>query len=86
MKGIELGTAKRMSEVIAHVTGAGPERVGVLSGPNLAREIAQRQPSASVVAAADEGLVHEVVAEDGRAAFVDGGDFLPEAGLDGPAG
>lgn len=53
MKGIELGTAKRMSEVIADVTGAGADRIGVVSGPNLAREIAERQPSASVVAAAD---------------------------------
>ena len=40
MKGVELGTLKRMSEVISEVTGAGPERVAVLSGPNLAREIA----------------------------------------------
>ncbi len=53
MKGVELGTAKRMSEVIAEVTGAGPDRVGVVSGPNLAREIAARQPAASVVACAD---------------------------------
>jgi glycerol-3-phosphate dehydrogenase (NAD(P)+) len=54
MKGVELGTLKRMSEVIAEVTGAGPERIAVLSGPNLAREIAQREPAASVVACADE--------------------------------
>ncbi len=54
MKGVELGTASRMSEVIAELTGAGPERVGVVSGPNLAREIAARQPAASVVACADQ--------------------------------
>ncbi|MET0711276.1 MAG: NAD(P)H-dependent glycerol-3-phosphate dehydrogenase [Jiangellaceae bacterium] len=54
MKGIELGTAKRMSEVIAEVAGAPAERVAVVSGPNLAREIAQRQPAASVVACIDE--------------------------------
>lgn len=54
MKGVELGTTKRMSEVIAEVTGAGPERIGVVSGPNLAREIALREPAASVVACADE--------------------------------
>jgi len=54
MKGIELGTAKRMSEVIAEVAGAPAERVAVGSGPNLAREIAQRQPAASVVACIDE--------------------------------
>ncbi len=36
MKGVELGRLKRMSEVIAEVTGAGPERIAVVSGPNLA--------------------------------------------------
>ncbi|WP_104107210.1 NAD(P)H-dependent glycerol-3-phosphate dehydrogenase [Nocardioides sp. 616] len=53
MKGVELGTLKRMSEVIAEVTGAGPERIAVVSGPNLAKEIAMREPAASVVACAD---------------------------------
>ncbi len=43
-----------MSEVIAEVTGAGPERIAVVSGPNLAREIAVREPAASVIACADE--------------------------------
>src|SRR4051812_18521835 len=38
MKGVELGTLDRMSEVIAGVTGAGPERVAVVSGPNLSAE------------------------------------------------
>ncbi len=56
MKGVELGTLQRMSEVIAEVTGAGPERIGVLSGPNLAKEIAMREPAASVVACADEDV------------------------------
>lgn len=56
MKGVELGTLKRMSEVIAEVTGAGPDRIGVVSGPNLAKEIARREPAASVVACADEGV------------------------------
>ncbi|MFF7638195.1 NAD(P)H-dependent glycerol-3-phosphate dehydrogenase [Kitasatospora sp. NPDC008050] len=56
MKGIELGTAKRMTEVIREVAGVGPERVAVVSGPNLAPEIAKRQPAASVVACADEAV------------------------------
>ncbi len=50
MKGVELGTSLRMSQVIAEVTGAGPDRVAVVSGPNLAKEIAQKQPTATVVA------------------------------------
>ncbi|OEU91434.1 NAD(P)H-dependent glycerol-3-phosphate dehydrogenase [Streptomyces oceani] len=54
MKGVELGTTERMSEVMAEVADAGPERVAVLSGPNLAKEIAARQPAASVVACRDE--------------------------------
>ncbi len=54
MKGIELGTTKRMSEVISEVTGAPADRVAVISGPNLAREIAQEQPTATVVACVDE--------------------------------
>jgi glycerol-3-phosphate dehydrogenase (NAD(P)+) len=54
MKGIELGTRRRMTEVIAEVTGSGPERLAVISGPNLAREIAERQYAATVVASASE--------------------------------
>jgi glycerol-3-phosphate dehydrogenase (NAD(P)+) len=54
MKGIELGTTMRMSQVIEAVTGVGAERVAVLSGPNLAREIAQRQPAATTVASVSE--------------------------------
>jgi glycerol-3-phosphate dehydrogenase (NAD(P)+) len=53
MKGIELGTSKRMSEVVLEVTGAAEEQVAVISGPNLAKEIAARQPAASVVACTD---------------------------------
>jgi glycerol-3-phosphate dehydrogenase (NAD(P)+) len=60
MKGVELGTLKRMSEVIAEVTGAGPERIGVVSGPNLAKEIARREPAASVVACADDDTAHRL--------------------------
>jgi glycerol-3-phosphate dehydrogenase (NAD(P)+) len=54
LKGIELGTCKRMSEVIMEVLGVPASRVAVLSGPNLAREIAERQIAASVVACSDE--------------------------------
>jgi glycerol-3-phosphate dehydrogenase (NAD(P)+) len=60
MKGVELGSLKRMSEVIAEVTGAGPERIAVISGPNLSHEIAQREPAASVVACADEVVAKKV--------------------------
>jgi glycerol-3-phosphate dehydrogenase (NAD(P)+) len=54
MKGIELGTRKRMSEVVLEVLGVPESRVAVVTGPNLAPEIAQRQVAASVVACSDE--------------------------------
>ena len=60
MKGVELGTTKRMSEVIAEVGGVGPERIVVVSGPNLAKEIAAKQPAASVVACVDESMAERV--------------------------
>ena len=62
IKGVELGSLKRMSEVIEDVTGAGPERVGVVSGPNLSKEIARREPAASVVACADEEVAKRLQA------------------------
>jgi glycerol-3-phosphate dehydrogenase (NAD(P)+) len=54
MKGIELGTTKRMSEVIVETAHVAPDRVVVISGPNLAPEIAAGQPTATVVACLDE--------------------------------
>ncbi|MFG2227044.1 NAD(P)H-dependent glycerol-3-phosphate dehydrogenase [Streptomyces sp. NPDC048644] len=60
MKGVELGTAKRMSEVIEEVAKAPAERVAVLTGPNLAKEIAARQPAAAVVACADEAVARRL--------------------------
>jgi glycerol-3-phosphate dehydrogenase (NAD(P)+) len=60
MKGIERGTGLRMSEVITQVGRVEPERVTVVSGPNLAREIAAKQPAASVVACTDIGTAERV--------------------------
>ena len=53
MKGLERGTDLRMSEVIAEITQFPEDRIAVLSGPNLAMEIAREQPTASVIACAD---------------------------------
>lgn len=53
MKGVEIGTDKRMSEVIAEVADVPLEQVVVVTGPNLAREIAAEQPTATVVAGID---------------------------------
>jgi glycerol-3-phosphate dehydrogenase (NAD(P)+) len=48
--GIERGSFKRMSQILKEETCC--KRVGVFSGPNLARELARRSPSATVVASA----------------------------------
>lgn len=60
MKGVELGTTKRMSEVIAEVGQVPTDRIAVVSGPNLAREIVQRQPAATVVACPDHDAADRV--------------------------
>ncbi|MFJ1744754.1 NAD(P)H-dependent glycerol-3-phosphate dehydrogenase [Streptomyces sp. NPDC088116] len=60
MKGVELGTAKRMSEVIEEVAKVTPDRVAVVTGPNLAKEIASRMPAAAVVACRDESVAQRL--------------------------
>jgi glycerol-3-phosphate dehydrogenase (NAD(P)+) len=54
-KGVELGTLMRMSQVVVQVTGVDPSRVAALSGPNLASEIVDEQPAATVIACTDSG-------------------------------
>jgi glycerol-3-phosphate dehydrogenase (NAD(P)+) len=58
VKGIEEGTHLRMSELIEQELPGRP--VAVLSGPNLAREIADGKPAGSVVASADAELAAEL--------------------------
>jgi len=53
MKGVESGTGLRMSEVIAQAGGVDPSRIAVVSGPNLALEIAKEQPTAAVASSVD---------------------------------
>ena len=60
MKGIELGTGRRMSEVICEVGDVDPDRVSVVTGPNLAREIVRRDPAASVVASTSKATAEAV--------------------------
>jgi glycerol-3-phosphate dehydrogenase (NAD(P)+) len=52
-KGVELATLQRMSEVVRDVAGVPDEQIAVVTGPNLAGEIAREQPSATVVASTD---------------------------------
>jgi glycerol-3-phosphate dehydrogenase (NAD(P)+) len=52
-KGLELSSLRRLSEVIADELGRSPTNVGVLSGPNLAADVARGLPAAAVVACGD---------------------------------
>ena len=54
-KGLEAGSEMRMTEIIEEVLPGHP--VGVLTGPNLAREIVGGQAAASVMAMEDEIIV-----------------------------
>lgn len=53
MKGVEQGSGLRMSEVIEQATAIAKSRIAVVSGPNLALEIAKGEPAASVCACTD---------------------------------
>ena len=57
-KGLELDTGMRMTEIINEVLPGHP--VGVLTGPNLAREIMAGQAAAGVIAMEDEIIVQEL--------------------------
>lgn len=53
MKGIERTTGKRMDEVVMETLDLPAERFAAISGPNLSKQIADREPAATVVACAD---------------------------------
>jgi len=60
MKGLEQSTGARMSEVIHQATDVPASQIAVLSGPNLALEIARRDPAAAVCACEDQDRAVEV--------------------------
>ncbi|MDO8567166.1 MAG: NAD(P)H-dependent glycerol-3-phosphate dehydrogenase [Dehalococcoidales bacterium] len=60
-KGLEIGSNKRMSEVIAEeISPRSRPNICVLSGPNLSQEIMRQSPAATVVAAEDEDVARKV--------------------------
>jgi glycerol-3-phosphate dehydrogenase (NAD(P)+) len=60
-KGVEEGSLKRMSEVLAEITGSHlSARVASLSGPSFAREVAAGMPTAVTVAATDAGVAERL--------------------------
>ncbi|KGM12989.1 NAD(P)H-dependent glycerol-3-phosphate dehydrogenase [Cellulomonas bogoriensis] len=62
MKGVELSSDRRMSEVLQEALNLPPDRVAVVSGPNLALEIAAHQPTATVVASTAQATAQRVAA------------------------
>mgnify|MGYP002078897090 CR=1 FL=1 len=60
VKGVERTTTMRMSEVIADVLDIGPERIGVISGPNIALEIAKEQPTGGVASCVSLDVAQEI--------------------------
>ena len=69
MKGVEKDTGLRMSEVIADVLGFPQSQVVVVSGPNLALEIANEEPAASVAASTSKASAGEVARSASNAYF-----------------
>lgn len=67
VKGVELASMERMSEIVAEVLGVAAQRIAILTGPNLAGELIARQPSAGVVASASattaEMVQHAIATE-----------------------
>jgi len=66
-KGVEQHTLKRMTEVVGELLPDHP--AGVLTGPNLAKEVLSGYPAASVVAMADEGIAQELQGLFGTESF-----------------
>lgn len=57
-KGIEQGTSKRMSEILAEVLTENP--IAVLSGPNHAEEVSKMRPSMTVIGCSDSWLARNI--------------------------
>jgi glycerol-3-phosphate dehydrogenase (NAD(P)+) len=60
VKGIEMQSLRRMSQVLEEEGDLGPARVAVVSGPNLAKEIVKKHPAASVVACERQDVAREL--------------------------
>lgn len=56
LKGVELGSHLRMTEVIQDVLEINSEQIAILTGPNLAREVVLRQPVGAVAASESQAL------------------------------
>jgi glycerol-3-phosphate dehydrogenase (NAD(P)+) len=82
-KGLERGTAKRMSEVIAEELPGRSAAVCALSGPNLAPEIQRGLPAATVIAGAGDAVARAQALLHGPAFRVYASDDLAGVELAG---
>ena len=69
MKGIEPATSQRISQVIGEVLKVGEEKIAILTGPNLAKEVVLRQPVGAVVASTSQELAENVAGVFGNSYF-----------------
>ena len=60
VKGVEKTTTMRMSEVISDTLDLDPDRIAVVSGPNIALEIAKEQPTGAVASCCDLSVAQEI--------------------------
>jgi glycerol-3-phosphate dehydrogenase (NAD(P)+) len=71
-KGIEEGSLRRMTEIVTEVVtanGGFPVRIGALSGPSFAKEVAHGDPTAITIASSDPDLARTVQSEFSDPAF-----------------
>jgi glycerol-3-phosphate dehydrogenase (NAD(P)+) len=59
-KGIKLDPFRSMSDIISTNINSNDNQIGVLSGPNLAREIAENKVSGTVIASSSKDLINDV--------------------------
>ena len=59
-KGIKLDPFRSMSDIISTKINSNDNQIGVLSGPNLAREIAENKVSGTVIASSSKDLINDV--------------------------
>ena len=59
-KGIKLDPFRSMSDIISTNINSNDNQIGVLSGPNLAKEIAENKVSGTVIASSSKDLINDV--------------------------
>lgn len=69
LKGIELSSFLRMSQIIEEVLGISSDQIAILTGPNLAKEVVLRQPAGAVAASTSSALASKIATIFGNSYF-----------------